>query len=361
MKKRNYWNRKPLWDTGAQIMMAFGQNSAGKSYQGKECALVDFVLRDFVGEVLKGKTFFYVRRWAEDIKEASCTSYFSDMPIREYTKGEWDSVEAYHGMFYFTRYNEDGDKERSKIIGYYGALNIWQRYKSNVYKDCDFILFEEFISKDIYIDNEPDVFQKFMTIIFRDRPNCRVLMLGNAISRTCPYILEWAPNVLKQKQGTIDIYHYHDAMDEGINIDIAVEYTGYIKGTGSMTFGKSSKTILGGEWDVENRPRLPKNRQLGYEKVYEVSIIYQKFTFIVELLVDKEEGTKIVFVYPSTKGRTADRIITDQFSDKLMTTRYFRDIPAEIYIRDCISEGRVTYSDNVTASDFEGVYKMLGL
>ncbi|MBO7551100.1 MAG: phage DNA encapsidation protein [Fibrobacter sp.] len=353
MKNRKYWNRKPIFDTGAQIMMVFGQNSAGKSYQGKESDIVDWVLQ--------GKTFFYLRRWAEDIKENACTSYFTDMPISEYTKGEWDSVVAWHGCFYFERYNEDGERERSTVIGYYGALNLWQRYKSNVYKNCDFIVFEEFISKDIYLDNEPDLLQKFMTIVFRDRPGCRVLMLGNAISRTCPYFLEWCPNVLKQKQGTIDIYHYHDSMGEGINIDIAVEYTGYIKGTGSMTFGKSSKTILGGEWDVENRPRLPKNRDLAYEKVYELSIIYQKFTFIVELLIDKEEGTKLVFVYPSTKGRTAERVITDQFSDRLMTTRYFRDIPAERYIMECIDSGRVAYSDNITASDFEGVYKMLDL
>lgn len=352
--KVEYWNRKAIYDTGCKILMVFGQNSAGKSYQAKESAIVDYVL--------KGKQFWYLRRWQADVKEGLVDTYFDNMPIREYTKGEWDSVRAYHGAFYFERYNEDGERERSGIIGRYGSLNEWQRYKSNVYETTDFIIYEEFITPDIYLTNEPDLLQFFYTILFRRREGCRVLLLGNALSRTCPFFTQWTPNVIKQKPGTIDIYHYHTKVDdEEVVVDIAVEYTGHFKGTNSMVFGRASKTILAGEWDVQDRPRLPKNRELAYEKVYEVSIIYEKFTFIVELLIDKMEGTKIVFVYPSTKGRTAERIITDQFSDRLMTTRYFRDIPAERYIMECIDSGRVAYSDNITASDFEGVYKMLDL
>ena len=94
-------------------------------------------------------------------------------------------------------------------------------------------------------------------------------MLGNTISRVVPYFQEWCPNVPKQQQGTIELYHMHDEAGEGNEITIAVEYGGHIKGTGPMFFGQASKAILAGEWDVVDRPKLPKDR-IDYEMVYEL-------------------------------------------------------------------------------------------
>lgn len=351
MAKRAYWNRKQLFDTKAQYLMAFGQNASGKSYQGKlEC----------IERALKGERFFCLKRWAEDMKQTIANNYFDDIPINKLTKGEWERVTAWQGYYYFSRINDKGDIEKSEIIGAYGGLNVWQRYKSNVYVNYTFILFEEFISKDVYLNDEPITLQRFVTIIFRDHPGT-VLMLGNTISRTVPYFIEWCPNVIKQKQGTIEIYHMHDFSGEGDDVDIACEYTGHIKGTGSMFFGEASKSIKAGEWSVDNHPKLPKDH-IDYEKVYEVEIKYQQFAFIVELLVDPEEGTKLAFVYPKTTDRKVERIITDEFSDKWNVTRYFRsESKAEQHIVDCIANERVVYSDNLTATDFNSTLKILDI
>lgn len=349
--KRTYWNRKQLFDTGAEYLIAFGQNASGKSYQGKlEC----------IERAMRGEHFFYLKRWKEDMKQSLVTHYFDDIPVADLTHKEWDGIIAWQGYFHFTRFNDKGELEKSEIIGAYGGLNDWQRLKSNVYVNYTFMLFEEFISKDVYLNDEPLTLFRLVTTIFRDHKGT-VLMLGNTISRTVPYFLEWTPNVIKQKQGTIEIYHMHDFSGEGDDVDIAVEYTGHFKGSGVMFFGEASKSIKAGEWSVDNRPKLPKDH-IDYEKVYELMIKYQQFSFVVELLVDPDEGTKLIFVYPKTGVREIERVITNEFSDKMNVTRYFKqNNRAEQHIMDCISNERMCFSDNLTASDFLSTLKMLDI
>lgn len=349
-KKRDYYNRKALFDTQGDYLIVFGQNCSGKSYQGKE---------ECFERIKRGERFFYLRRWQTDLNQNIATSYFADMPVEKLTDGQWDGIVARSGEYFLTRTGEDGKTERSDVVGFYGDLNEWQRYKSNVYLNCTFILFEEFITDGVYLDDEPLKLQRLVTTIFRDRKG-QVMMIGNTVSRIVPYIQEWIPNAINQKQGTIELYHMHDAVGEGNDVLIAVEYGGRIKGSGSMFFGEASKSIMAGEWSVDDRPKLPKDH-IDYEKVYELVLEYQNFSFMLELLVDPEEGTKILFVYPKTTGRKVERRITDKFSDDMFTSRYFRDNRAETYMQDCIATNRVCYSDNLTASDFLGVIQQLDL
>lgn len=351
MRKREYYNRKALFDTGADFLMLFGQNCSGKSYQGKE---------ECIKRALKGKRFFFLRRWEPDLNQNIATSYFSDMPVEKMTNHEWDRIIARAGMFYFERTDEETGKiEKSDCIGYYGVLTFWQRYKSNVYPNCNFILFEEFITDGVYLDDEPTKLLRLITTVFRDRKG-QVMMIGNTISKTVPYFYEWTPNVSKQKQGTIEIYHMEDADNEGKQINIACEYGGHIKGTGSMFFGDSAKTIVSGQWDVKNYPKLPKELPF-FEMVYEVALEYQTFKFVMQLLIDPEEGTKLLYVYPRTSGRKIERVITDKFTNDLMVTRYLKDNTPELYMRDCLQNNRAVYSDNMTGTDFNNVVAQMGL
>ena len=95
--------------------------------------------------------------------------------------------------------------------------------------------------------------------------------------------------------------------------------------------------------------------------VYEVALEYQTFAFVLQLLIDPEEGTRLLYVYPRTKQRKIERLITDKFSDDIMTTRYFKDTKAEQIMVDCIDNNKVCFSDNLTGNDFTNVIEMLKL
>lgn len=359
-KNSKYYDIGNMLATKAQYMMLLGQRSNGKSYQVKKTLIEDaykYIKTD--GE--QGSRFIYLRRWVTDIKAKSVKSYFDDftevnregrIAIKDITKNEFVDIDAWNGYIYFVGLDEKGDRYRTKPIGRYCALNEYERYKSQAFIKYFNIDYEEFITDSTYLNNEPTQLQQFVSTVLREDEG-RVFLVGNTLSRVCPYFNEWClDGVLKQKQGTIEIYHHHVKDDV---IDIAVEYCTKADIKNRMFFGQSAKQIVSGEWDTVEVPKLPRPLE-EYERVYEVSVEYQSFKFILNLLVEKEMGGVIVYIYPNTSGRKIDRILTETFSDNpFISARLDTSKRPEYMISECFRKGKVCYSDNLTGSDFKHV------
>ena len=339
-----YYDISNVLKTEAQYIILLGQRSNGKSYQAKLTVLKNAYKNK--------KNFVYLRRWQADIKTKAIKSYFADMPISKITNGEYSGIEAWNGDIYFTTVDDKGNTIKGQTIGKYCALNEYERYKSWAFVDYEYILFEEFITDATYLNDEPRQLQQFVSTVARHK-KLTVLMIGNTLSRVCPYFNEWClEGVLKQKIGTIDVYHHH--LENSV-VDIAVEYCANSNAENKMFFGQSAKQIISGEWDTKDVPKLPR-KQYEYEKVYEILIEYQAFKFVIELLVEPAYGGLICFVYPFTGNRKFNRIITDTFSDNpFITSGLDISKKPELLISNCIKSGKVCYSDNLTGSDFAHV------
>lgn len=342
--KKKYYDIKNLLNTNAQYMILLGQRANGKSYQAKKTVLEAAYAKD--------RWFVYLRRYKADIKAKAVEAYFSDMDINAITHGEYEGIIAWNGSVYFSIRNEKDELVKGKEIGRYCALNEYERYKSWAFVDFDYILYEEFITDAAYLVDEPRQLQQFVSTVARHR-SVTVLLIGNTLSRVCPYFAEWClEGVLRQKLGTIEIYHHH--FEDGV-IDIAVEYCANANFENKMFFGQSAKQIVSGEWDTKELPKLPRKQQ-EYELLYELLVEYQKFKFVVNLLVEPIEGGLICFVYPHTKNRKIQRVITEKFSDDPFTSaRLDLNRRPEALINDCFRTGKVCYSDNLTGSDFKHV------
>lgn len=340
MAKKQYYDISNILKTNASFMMLLGQRTNGKSFQVKKTVLEAAYHHD--------KLFVYLRRWERDIKQDYVTEYFSDMPIKEITNGVYEGVIAYQGYIYFYNLDDDNKIVKGKTIGRYLALNLNERYKSQVFKGYDYIVFEEFVTDRLYLENEPRTLMQITSTIFRDRKGI-VFLVGNTLSRVSPYFHEWdLRHVLSQKIGTIEIYHYHVGDD---TIDLAVEYCANSNKTNTMFFGQAAKQIISGEWDTEDLPHLPGDQQ-DYECVYKVLVKYQSFNFMMNLLID-DEGSKIVFIYPHTGKTKVDRIIQDEFSiNPLINNRLDPRHKPEAHMLDCFRFNKVCYSDNLTGTDF---------
>ena len=344
MAKKQYYSITNLLNTKAQYMMLLGQRANGKSYQAKLTALKSA----YSGE---GK-FIYLRRWREDIKTAAVEAYFDDMNIKEITKEEYTHIFAHNGSLFFGSYDEEGKRVKGIEIGKYCALNEAERYKSWAFVGYKYIIFEEFITDMLYLKEEPRKLQQFVSTVARHEL-LHVLLIGNTLSRVCPYFAEWClEGVLKQKIGTIEIYHFH--LDNS-TVNIAVEYCANANYENKMFFGQTAKQIISGEWDTIDLPKLPRKRE-EYEKVYELLVEYQKFKFVLELLIEPNEGGAIVFIYPFTGNRKIIRVITEVFSDNPFISSCL-DISRrpEAIITNCFRNNKICYSDNLTGSDFTHV------
>ena len=328
--------------------------SNGKSYQVKRYALKK-AYED-------GEGFVYLRRWSEDIKTRDVAAYFDDMPVSEITHGEWDSVSAWQGYFYFSTCGDDDKIKRSnKPIGRYCSLNQAERYKSQVF-NIERIIFEEFLTDKIFLGSslkpEPDLLQAFISTCARDK-NIQVFMIGNTISRVCPYFTCWGlTGVMRQKPGTIDIYHLRG--ENGV-VDIAVENCEVVERDSKMFFGNPSKQIINGEWEVRECAKLTKPKEY-YEQLYELLVKSDDFKYVCQLLYDPETGGSFIFIYPSTTARKIRRIITDKFNpDPFISNGLNMDIGAERLMASLFMKNKICYSDNLTGTDFAQVIQQYNL
>lgn len=353
MKKR-YYELQNLLDCKCYWMILYGMRSNGKSYAVKKHT-IERAYKNNEG-------FIYLRRWSEDIKAKEVSSYFDDMPVKELTVGAWEGITAWQGFFYWYNTGEDDKQIRSpKPIGRYCSLNQAERYKSQVF-NAERIIYEEFLTNKIYlgsaINPEPRMLQQFVSTVARDR-NIEVFMIGNTISRVCPYFSEWGlKGIMQQKPGSIDIYHLRG--ENGV-VDIAVENCEVVETKSKMFFGLASKQITTGEWEVNDCPKLLKPYEF-YEMLYEIDIKYNDFRYVMQLMHDEAAGGSFVYIYPNTKARKIRRIITNVFSvDPFITNGLNPKIKAEQLISECFRSGKVCYSDNLTGTDFKQILDQYNL
>lgn len=339
MANKTYWNIDRLWETDAQYLIALGQRANGKSYQGRRKVLENY--KEY------GEKFVYLRRWRDDIKASEVENWFNIKQIREYFP-KADGVQAWQNRIYTYHLNEKGIKERDEWLGWYLALNEAERYKSWEQiseSGVTTIIFEEFITDKVYLDDEPNKLQQIVSTCIRHNEG-HVFLIGNTLSQICPYFEYWAlTGAINQKQGTIDIYH--QKQEDGSVIDIAVENCNSIKYENKMFFGRTAKQIIDGEWETSAYPSRPRGK---WETLYEVAVHYQLFKFILQLQVNEDDHL-IVFVYPS--DRDVDRKLSDKFSTEPLTTKKLMiDNKAEAIMMALWKKNKYCYSDNLTGTNF---------
>lgn len=350
MKKKKLYNISNVLKTKAEYIILLGMRSNGKSYQVKLTTLKD--------AYENGNTFVYLRRYREDIKQAYVESYFNDMPVESITNGEYTNVIAWQGFLYFANINEAGKVEKGSKIGRYCALSEAVRYKSTTFVNCKWVIYEEFITDEIYLSDEPTKLQQFVSTVARGN-KITVLLVGNTMSRVCPYFSEWSlKGTLKQKPGTIEVYNMHYTKPNG-NVEtvrIAVEHCEVVDTGASMFFGNASKQIVSGEWDVKDAPKLPRPFK-EYEKLFEMQIKYNDFLFALNMLCD-EKGKTYIYIYPAKELKEKERIISADFMDnENVTTGFNTRSRTESRVIELFKQGKVCFSDNLTAADFNNVRK----
>ena len=339
---------------GARINLIYGERSNGKSYQLKHKKAIEKYLKT-------GKRFILMRRLREEITTEKVEQYFQDVDIPKLTKGKYNCITLYRKNLFLSVYdNETGKTKRYEKIGYVVALSTEQNYAGASYLDVEDIIFEEFMSRSVYLPNEPNKLMNFYATVDRKRLKVRLWLVGNTISRVCPYINEWNLHKLisTQKQGTILIQEIKDVIEDNPPIKIAMEYC-LSTGRSSGTIGTNAMMINTGAWETKPQPHLPKSYK-KYKVLYRIGFQYQNFKFIGEYLFDNILKEKLWFIRPYNKT-FSDSIIV--FSDQIKTSKLWqRDIYNISINNDRLKklflnfrENNIFYSDDMTGTDFKQV------
>ena len=289
-----YYSTAAIDKRDATYNVIFGERSNGKTY-----ALLLKTLKEYAKNRAQ---MAYVRRWKEDITGRRASQLFAGInenkEVEKTTKGEFTGVHYYAGKFYLCNYDENGKVIYSDndILGYTFSLSDGEHNKSTSFPNIKTIVFDEFLTNKLYLNDEFVHFMNTVSTIVRKREDIKIYMLGNTVNKYCPYFKEMGlEHIQKMKQGTIDVYQYGDS-----NLTVAVEYCKTIDNGGSKGSNKyfafnnpKLSMITGGAWELNIYPHLPykykpKDILLTYfiefsDNIYQCEVINIKdeyFTYI---------------------------------------------------------------------------------
>lgn len=331
----------------ADIIILLGQRSNGKSFACRQLVIEDFVKQ--------GDQFAYLRRWDLDAKDNNTTQYFNDVPyISNLTDGNSTLVDVYHHDIYLSHFDPDKLKViHDKKCGRAFGLSIAERYKSQSFPQIKNIIFEEFITNRQYLNNEVQEFDNFRSTIFRTRPNCKVYMIGNKLSRVNPYLREYGlTHVSQQKNGTVEYYKKGDTT-------VAVYMTEVLQSNKTF-FGNNAKAINAGEWETKEYQHLDNFKE--FEPLYTMVVNYKGNMFLCQFgkyiddFVTNSKGY-IWYIQPKTSSiQPNTRVICDRVSSSTLYTTTLRGLTAnEQYIFNLLKAGEVVFSDNLTGTEFNQI------
>lgn len=352
----------------AQIYMFIGERSNGKTYSSLSYALDRFVENN--------ERFAYVRRLSESIRAKYMKELFNgnvhtgDLE-KHFNKLGYDGLTFYNGCFYPMVKDEKGKRIRiDEPFGYTFAINTWETSKGASFPEVTTVIFDEFLTRQYYLPNEPVLFENLLSSIIRTRSNVRVIMLANTVSWAAPYFNEWGLNhVREMEQGSYDIYSTGDNKRK-----IVVCYTEHSNAKESDVYfnydNPRSRMITTGVWETAEYPRLPETID-GWNKG-EPSYIQSIDGWSVKLQpAQTPDGLEVLLVFdngreilhrqpPYIDKRYKDRIVyTDYFypcaNCKLAISKHNDNYTK--FILSCLKQGRVFYQNNTVGENVRNYLK----
>ena len=306
-----------------------------------------------------------VKRWREEISSDLIEQYFDDVDIMKLTDNKYNCITLWKKQLFLSVYNnEDGKIKRYEKIGYVVALSTEQKYAGASYLDVTDMIFEEFMSRDIYLNGEPDKLMNLYSTVDRKRGFVKLWLVGNTISRVCPYLVDWElmDMVKTQKQGEIltKWIPTGEIDDDGVPIEVKIAIE-YCASTGSTSYiiGKHKDMLNKGEWQSDPQPHLPKSKKM-YKILFRMMFVYKSFKFVCELLEDKQTHDSVWFIFPHEKNPRSNVLV---FSDIInQSSMWQRDIYNPTFknekLRNLLQtfrESNIFYSNDMCGTDFKQV------
>lgn len=372
-----YYSSEKIEKEKAHYNLIYGERSNGKSYDIKhKYGLEWFVNKNrnlFYSDDIKTDDllnitgrFILVRRTAEQLKNERIESYFSDCDIRRITNGKYNIISVYRKEIYFSNYDvEKNIVKRGLKIGYAIPLSLEQNYAGSSFLDVDNIIVEEFMSRDEgYLRGEPTKLQNLYSTVDRKRGTTRVWLVGNTISRICPYLYEWGliDMVKNQPQGNIITKDMSAGFDKIENKEVFVKLAlEFCESTGrtSFAFGDHSEMLNTGVWQTDRQPTLI-NSFKDYTTIMKVGFEYSGFKYLGRLMSD-DSSNLFWFISPFTKKEEFKDVMLI-FSEKIhIENRYQRDIynvtlqntKLKNILNSTFKESMIFYSDDLTGTEFK--------
>ncbi len=286
MSKRKYYSLDKIKALKCQYSLIFGERSNGKTY-----ACLKEILELYKENGWQGA---YIRRWDEDIQAKRMMVLFDghvkNGTVSKIFKSEWTDVYYYAGKFFLCRY-EDGKRiSDQNPFCYCFSLSAMEHDKSTSYPSIFTIVFDEFLTRGMYLNNEYVLLMNVLSTIIRDRTGISIYLLGNTVNKYSPYWDEFgiSKHIQKMKQGDIEVVKYGES-----GLRMAIEYADSPNKDGKpsdvyFAFDSPSvKMITQGNWETAMYPHLMRKYK-PMDVIFQYFIVFQDATLHCEVIDDGE-------------------------------------------------------------------------
>ena len=348
-KKTGFFDPVIMILYGTLYIIVYGERSNGKTFGALLCAIIRYFLY--------GEFFAYVRRWDEDFKPKAMSRLFGGLEkcgVIEYLSGgAWNHIVHRSRMFYLATWDENGNEVvDNQPIGYGFALTQMEHDKGGNYpQNVTTIIFDEFLTRGMYLPDEMTLFSNVLSTVLRDDGEAKIWMLGNTVSKFCPYFREMGLVHIKSMQiGDIQQYtgtredctivvYWSDGLPDGKQTDKYFAFD-----------NPKLKMITEGRFETAIYPHCP----------FDIGAADIVFTFFVlfydDLLrgdVIARDGSEFIYFTPKTtplKYPDEELIYSDRFDSRMnWRRRITRPMTfTEKAIINLIRAEKVYYADNET-------------
>ena len=342
-----FYNLKSILKTNSTYNMIIGERSNGKTYTTLKYGIEQYFK--------KGSQIAIIRRWQTDIRGNRASEVFkallSNNEIYKISKGQYQGIHYYGGKYYLCNYGDNGKAiyNDNDVIAYPFSLSDTEHNKSISYPDIRTIIFDEFLTRQVYLPDEFILFMNTISTIVRERTDVKIFMLGNTVNKYSPYFEEMGlKNVKEQTQGTIDVYKYGNS-----KLKVAVEYC---KASGkskenSFYFAFDNpklEMIKTGAWELDIFPHCP----IKYKPKDILFIYFIEFggeLFQCEIV--NKDNNIFTFIHEKTtplKNNSNDLIYSLDFNPQINYNRNIYITPSEITkkVKSFFIMDKVYYQDN---------------
>lgn len=342
-----FYNLNSILKTNSTYNMIIGERSNGKTYA---------TLKHGIEQYFKnGSQIAIIRRWQTDIRGNRASEVFkallSNNEIYKISKGQYQGIHYYGGKYYLCNYGDNGKAiyNDNDVIAYPFSLSDTEHNKSISYPDIRTIIFDEFLTRQVYLPDEFILFMNTISTIVRNRTDVKIFMLGNTVNKYSPYFEEMGlKNVKEQIQGSIDVYKYGNS-----KLKVSVEYC---KASGkskenSFYFAFDNpklEMIKTGAWELDIFPHCP----IKYKPKDILFIYFIEFggdLFQCEIV--NKDNNMFTYIHEKTtplKNSSNDLIYSLDFNPQINYNRNIYVAPSKITkkIKSFFIMDKVYYQDN---------------
>lgn len=311
-----------IWQADCIYNLIWGERSNGKTFGALEAMIEKYFVT--------GRTFAYVRRWADEITLRQLNDLIRPLNIagvvERLSDGRYEKIVVKNKKFWLANHDDktDTDVLDEEPIGHAMALNTWEHDKGGSDPRLGTIHFDEFMTRSGYLKDEFVDFCHVVSTLKRKKTDVKILMTANSVNRKNPYFDEMGltdgkNSVYKMKPGDVQLWQQGEIGPSILCVmtDSQIDDE-FRKEDAYFSFNNPQlKMIQSGEWELAQYPHcpcdiLPKDIVCTFFIDFDTQLLQCE-------IVSTDDGNYFCFIHEKTtplKNPNCDIIFSDKIDPR---------------------------------------------